>query len=75
MGTTSDTQTPYRSSVSLARQLGGPLLTMRGVDHVAYPGASACVDATVNRYLLDLVVPPRRSTCAQDVPATAAVTG
>jgi hypothetical protein len=67
--TTYDPATPYRGGKRLARDLGETrLLTMRGDNHTAYQGNSACIDQNVESYLIDLAVPPAGTTCRQDVP-------
>jgi pimeloyl-ACP methyl ester carboxylesterase len=67
VGTSYDPATPYRGNVRLVRQLGNArLLTMRGDNHTAY-GESACIDAAMDAYLEDLVVPAEGTTCRQDV--------
>lgn len=69
IGTTYDPATPYRGAVRLARDLGNArLLTMRGDGHTAYGGNSACIDAAVDAYLEDAVVPATGTTCVQTVP-------
>ena len=67
--TTYDPATPYRGGKRLARDLGQTrLLTMRGDNHTAYQGNSACIDQNVENYLINLAVPPPGTTCIQDVP-------
>ena len=44
------------------------LLTMEGDGHGAYGGNSRCIDASVNAYLLDGVVPETGAECQQEVP-------
>jgi pimeloyl-ACP methyl ester carboxylesterase len=74
VGTTHDPATPYRGSVRLARDLGNArLLTMAGDGHTAYGGNSPCIDAAVDAYLEDAVVPAAGTTCVQDVPFSAPV--
>jgi hypothetical protein len=61
VGTTGDPATPYAWAKALASQLDrGVLVTRVGDGHTAY-GASACVRALVDRYLLALS-PPRSGT-------------
>jgi pimeloyl-ACP methyl ester carboxylesterase len=58
VGTTGDPATPYAWAQTMARTLAsGALLTNTGEGHTAYAGGNLCVDAAVNRYLIDLVVP------------------
>jgi pimeloyl-ACP methyl ester carboxylesterase len=72
VATTYDPATPYRGSVRLTRDLGNArLLTMRGDGHTAYDGNSPCIDAAVDAYLEDGVVPAEGTTCVQDVPFAA----
>jgi pimeloyl-ACP methyl ester carboxylesterase len=69
VGTTYDPATPYRGSLRLARDLGNAqLLTMVGDGHTAYGGNSPCIDAAVDAYLEDAIVPAAGTTCVQDVP-------
>jgi TAP-like protein len=70
--TTYDPATPYRGGKRLARDLGETrLLTMRGDNHTAYTGNSACIDQHVEGYLIDGVLPPVGTSCRQEVPFTA----
>ena len=63
VGTTGDPATPYRWAVSLAKQLdNASLLTYKGEGHTAY-GENDCVNAAVDGYLLDGVVPKNGTTC------------
>jgi pimeloyl-ACP methyl ester carboxylesterase len=69
IGTTYDPATPYRGSVALTRDLGNArLLTLTGDGHTAYGGNSPCIDAAVDAYLEDAIVPAEGTTCVQDVP-------
>lgn len=64
IGTTNDPATPYQNSVALSQRLpGSALLTYRGEGHTVYTNGVPCVDDTVNRYLLDGVLPPPNTTC------------
>ena len=64
IGTTRDPATPYESAVSLADQLAsGVLLTREGDGHTAYGQGNACIDATVDAYLVDGTVPPDDKRC------------
>lgn len=66
VGTTGDPATPYQWSQALAEQLeSGRLLTYEGEGHTAYARASACVDAAVDGYLLDGVLPGEGATCSR----------
>ena len=69
VGTTYDPATPYRGAKRLVAQLGNArLLTMRGDGHTAYGGNSPCIDAAVDAYLENLVVPGNGASCKQEVP-------
>jgi pimeloyl-ACP methyl ester carboxylesterase len=69
VATTYDPATPYAGAQRLAAQLGNArLLTMEGDGHGAFPGNSPCVDAAVEAYLEDIVLPPAGTVCQQDVP-------
>lgn len=68
IGVTGDPATPYRNAVDVARQLpGGRLLTLDGYGHTALANPSSCVQAHVADYLRDGTLPPRGTTCAEDV--------
>ena len=72
VGTTYDPATPYRGSRRLVRDLGNArLLTMWGDGHTAYGGNSPCIDAAVDAYLENGVVPAEGTACDQEVPFTA----
>lgn len=63
VGTLGDPATPYEATQRLADMLGvGTVLTWEGDGHTAYPGPE-CIDAAVDAYLIDLVVPPDGTTC------------
>jgi pimeloyl-ACP methyl ester carboxylesterase len=63
VGTTGDPATPYEEAQAMADQLErGVLLTRVGDGHTAY-GESACIDAVVDNYLVDLTVPADGTTC------------
>ena len=65
VGTTGDPATPYQWSEALASQLeSGRLLTWEGEGHTAYTRGSRCVDAAVDGYLLDGVLPGEGATCS-----------
>ncbi|MGE5763025.1 MAG: alpha/beta hydrolase, partial [Mycobacterium leprae] len=64
VGTTRDPATPYAWARSLADQLSsGVLLTYRGDGHTVYGNGNPCVDAAVNRYLIEARAPARGTTC------------
>ncbi|MFB7470976.1 alpha/beta hydrolase [Kitasatospora sp. NPDC056184] len=66
IGNTGDPATPYEGARAMARQLGagvGVTVTLRGQGHGGYDTGNACLKQTVDRYLLDGVVPPDDTTC------------
>jgi hypothetical protein len=63
VSTTHDPATPYQAGVSLARQLGGPLITYDGTQHTAVFNGDQCVDSAVVRYLLTGTMPPPALNC------------
>ena len=65
IGTTRDPATPYAWARGLAAQLSsGVLLTYDGDGHTAYVRGSACVDRTVDAYLLDGEAPRNGKVCS-----------
>ncbi|MEU6364378.1 alpha/beta hydrolase [Streptomyces sp. NPDC046931] len=67
VGNTGDPATPYEGARKMADGLGkgvGVELTWKGEGHGAYGSGSACVDSTVNAYLLDGTVPKDGKICA-----------
>jgi pimeloyl-ACP methyl ester carboxylesterase len=65
VGTTRDPATPYRWAQALAGQLSsGRLLTYEGDGHTAYGRGSACVDRTINTYLLRGTPPKDGKRCS-----------
>ncbi|GAA3282290.1 alpha/beta fold hydrolase [Dactylosporangium vinaceum] len=63
IGTLGDPATPYEQAPALAKMLGvGTLVTWKGEGHTAYPQTGCIIDA-VNRYFIDLKVPPANTTC------------
>lgn len=63
VGTTGDPATPYEQTPKLAAMLGvGRVLTWEGEGHTAYP-QTTCVNDAVDRYLIDLRVPPAGVRC------------
>jgi pimeloyl-ACP methyl ester carboxylesterase len=63
VGTTGDPATPYENTAELAGMLGtGQVLTWEGEGHTAYPN-TGCITSAVDRYLIDLVVPPAGQRC------------
>jgi pimeloyl-ACP methyl ester carboxylesterase len=64
LGTTNDPATPYPWAVAVGTQLeSGILVTRQGDGHTAFNKGNACVDATVEQYLIDGTVPPGDVTC------------
>ena len=64
LGTTNDPSTPYAWAVAVATQLeSGILVTRQGDGHTAFNKGNACVDATVEQYLIDGVVPAADVLC------------
>ncbi|MDG9717457.1 alpha/beta hydrolase [Streptomyces sp. DH24] len=65
VGTTRDPATPYRWAKSLAAQLSSArLLTYDGDGHTAYGRGSACIDNTINAYLLRGTPPKDGKRCS-----------
>ncbi|WP_205650633.1 alpha/beta hydrolase [Actinoplanes solisilvae] len=60
-----DVRTGYAWATNVARQLGphGRLVTYEGSGHGAYRN-TPCTEAVVDRYLIDLIVPPPGTRCA-----------
>lgn len=64
IGTTNDPATPYVWAQALAEQLeNGHLVTYHGEGHTAYNKSNACVDETVDDYLIDGTVPASDPMC------------
>ena len=64
IGTTRDPATPLRWAVALADQLSSAVLVTRDGDgHTGYHSENACVDATVENYLVDGTVPSADVDC------------
>lgn len=64
VGTTRDPATPYEWSEGLAEQLeSGVLVTRDGDGHTGYNAGNACIDAAVEAYLVNDVVPEDGLTC------------
>ncbi|WP_199549591.1 alpha/beta hydrolase [Streptomyces sp. N35] len=67
IGTTGDSATPFEGARKMADELGkgvGVHLTFKGEGHGAYGGGNACVDSTVEDYLLDHKVPEDGKVCS-----------
>lgn len=64
LGTTRDPATPMKWAVALADQLDSGVLVERDGDgHTAYNSGNACIDTTVEDYLVDGVVPDDGTRC------------
>ena len=64
VGTTNDPATPYVGAQSLASQLdSGFLVTRAGEGHTAYASGNACIDSTVDAYLVKGTVPAKDPKC------------
>jgi hypothetical protein len=62
--TTGDPATPYEWGLQLAEQLtSGVLVVNDGAGHTAYGQGNPCIDAIVERYLIDLEVPEYGAAC------------
>ncbi|MFJ9039435.1 alpha/beta hydrolase [Streptomyces sp. NPDC102406] len=67
VGNTGDPATPYEGARRMADELGegvGVELTWKGEGHGAYGSGSACVDSTVNAYLLEGRIPRDGKVCS-----------
>jgi pimeloyl-ACP methyl ester carboxylesterase len=63
VGTTGDPATPYASTAKLANMLGvGHVITWQGEGHTATL-SSPCIQAAVDKYLINLTVPADGFTC------------
>jgi len=63
VGGTNDPATPYAWAQAVHQQIAGSvLLTRQGNGHTSY-GASACVDAAENAYLISLTIPAEGTVC------------
>ena len=59
-----DNRTPWLGARETANAFtGSSMVTYAGTQHVTYGGPSACVDAAVTPYLLNLIRPPRSVAC------------
>ena len=64
VGTTGDPATPYTGALDLQQRLrGSRLLTLVSTEHAGYGKGIACVDDSVDRYLLGRVLPPAGQRC------------
>ena len=75
VGGREDSQTPYEWAGSITSQLeGSVLLTREGYGHGSYRAGAPCVDAAVDRLLVDGTLPAPGTTCPGP-PATTALPG
>ena len=64
VGTTNDPATPYAWAQAMASQLSsGVLVTREGEGHTAYAQGNACIDTTVDDYLINGTVPATDPLC------------
>ncbi|PSL54480.1 alpha/beta hydrolase family protein [Saccharothrix carnea] len=64
ISTTGDPATPYEAGVSLAKELGGGLLTFEGNQHTVYFHGNDCVDEAGHAYLISLELPREGTRCS-----------
>ena len=64
ISTTKDPATPYEAGVSLAKALGGGLLTFEGTQHTAFLQDNRCVNDAGAAYLLELRLPAAGTRCS-----------
>ena len=65
VGTTRDPATPLAGARGLVRQLDNAVLVTRNGDgHTAYHQGSACVDRTIEAYLVSGTVPKKEVDCS-----------
>jgi pimeloyl-ACP methyl ester carboxylesterase len=64
VATTGDPATPYEWGVALSEQLeSAQLITFNGEGHTAYGQGDACIQSTVDDYLIDGTVPAEDPNC------------
>ncbi len=62
-----DPGTPYHNAQATEKLLANAvLLTLNGYGHPSYQVPSKCIDQARERYLVDLVTPPRGTVCQPD---------
>ncbi len=67
VGARYDAGTPYRNAQATQQRLGNAvLLTLNGYGHPSYQVPSKCIDQARERYLVDLVTPPKGTVCQPD---------
>ncbi|WP_084477429.1 alpha/beta hydrolase [Actinokineospora enzanensis] len=64
VSTTGDPATPYEAGVSLAKALGGRVLTYEATQHTAFLQGDKCVDDAGTTYLVDLALPAPETRCS-----------
>ena len=68
IGNTHDPNTPRRSSLAMAGQLArARLLTMDGYGHTELNNPSTCANDYASRYLVTKALPPKGTSCEQDL--------
>ncbi|MFD7613517.1 alpha/beta hydrolase [Streptomyces sp. NPDC059828] len=69
VNSTFDPVTPHQGALAMTRELANArLLTIKGYGHTALANPSVCADEYESRYLVDGVLPPAGTLCAQDIP-------
>jgi pimeloyl-ACP methyl ester carboxylesterase len=63
VSTTGDPATPYQVGVDIAAQLGAPVITYEGSRHTVTLRGVECVDHAVEKFFIDLVLPPAGLRC------------
>ena len=64
IGNLHDPATPYQGAKNLTKTLGNAeLLSWNGEGHTSYLQGSSCIDAAVNKYLIDGTLPAANTTC------------
>ncbi|HEY3737540.1 MAG TPA: alpha/beta hydrolase [Jatrophihabitans sp.] len=67
IGNLNDPATPYQGAVDLAKTMGNAeVLTWDGEGHTSYLEGSSCIDDAVNKYLIDVTLPPPDTTCPRN---------
>ncbi|WP_212747255.1 alpha/beta hydrolase [Streptomyces montanus] len=63
VSTTGDGVTPHEGGISLAKTLGGSLLTVEGSQHGAVLARNSCINDAVANYLIRLKTPGDKARC------------
>ena len=63
VSTTGDPATPYQVGVDVAAQLDAPVITYDGARHTVTLRGVECVDNAVEKFFIDLVLPPAGLRC------------